>query len=169
MSARNYNFMNSWTNAEAAAYSCLTQATGTVDGKGAYLGYLPAGMADVWAMTSGAGGGNEQTLWATELGTVHMLAEVECHYRVREAAQAWSMAILRATPYGNTKLADPGNLVTVRIRQGGIPQPITLEPIQLAGEAAQVQMLWTMRLGLEIVFLTGGRTAEQAETEEPES
>ena len=169
MSTKSYNFLNSWTRAERAAYDRLVAATKSQDGKDAYLGFLPPGGINVWALTSGASGGNEQTLWAPEITTLHLQADAECHYAVREAAQAWTMAILQALPYGNSTLADPGNLVTARVRLEGMPQPITLEPIQLANETDRPQWLWTMRLGLEIVFLTGGRLAEQAETEEPES
>jgi hypothetical protein len=147
-------FEESWTVAERAVFDKLCQATGTVDRKSAFLGYMPD-MANVWAFNSGGAGGNEQTLWSTDITTMHMQASAIGRFVSRDACQRWAMSIVKAQPWSNTTDTTPGNVAHARIRTGGLGEP-TLTPLAIPGES-RVALLFVLELGMEIVFNTGGR------------
>lgn len=141
-------FAQSWTQAEQTVYARLLKATGTEDKKTAFLGYLPA-MADIWAFNTGPGGGSEQTLWSPSIVSVHLKASIRGVFRRREDALTFVMRVVRAQPMESVE-----NVQCFRIRRDGFPEPKG-EPMAFGNEK-QLYLVFTVDIGCEIVFKTGG-------------
>jgi len=141
-------FEDSWATAEETVYLRLIAATQSQDKKNAFLGYLPA-MINVWSLSTGPGGGNEQTTWTPTKGTVHVHADIMGVYANRKDAQRFVMACAKIMPISND-----GNVTHFRIRIGGWPEPQS-DVIELGNEKKRV-LVWSVRIGCELVWATGG-------------
>lgn len=141
-------FEASWATAEAAVFAILLAGTASTEKKTAFRGYLPA-MLDVWSLTTGPGGGNEQSTWAPTKASVHILGAIRGVFGDRERAMQFVMQCARVLP-----IANHGNVQTFRIRIGGWPE-VMAEPYDLANERQRV-LAFTVNIGCELVFNTGG-------------
>jgi hypothetical protein len=150
-------FEASWARAEAALYEALLLATKTRDQAGAFLGRLPPNRTDAWGLASGPLQAAVAT-WAPEISQVCIQVDLLASYRSRPILQAWAMAVMKALPFGNTTASPAGNVATARIRENGWGA-IEDEAVRLANEQHDT-IAWTMTIGLEMVFTTGGRQAE---------
>jgi len=141
-------FVQSWRTAESTVYAKLLQATGTVDKKTAFLGYLPQ-QVGVWAFLTGPGGGNEQTLWTPNLVTIHIHAEIQGIFANRAEAQDFTMRVARILP-----ILNQDTVQCFRIRMGGFPQP-KAQPMDLGNENKRF-LVWEILILCELVWNTGG-------------
>jgi allantoicase len=142
------SFDSAWADAENTVMTELCRATGSTNGKNAFLGYLPP-MVNVWALFTGGQGGNEQTTWTPDVVSIHLGARIEAAFAKREHATAFCMQVIKALPITT------GNVQCFRIRMGGYPEP---QPdfIPLANEDRKIPA-WLLTIGCELVFSTGGR------------
>jgi len=143
------NFDNAWVEAESTVFNALCKATGSVEGKQAFRGYIPP-IVNAWALYTGGPGGNEQTTWAPDVVSVHIAARIEAAFAQRPHALVFSMQIVKALPILNS-----GNVQNFRIKMGGFPEP-QADFVPVANEAKKV-LAWTLNMQCELVFSTGGR------------
>lgn len=149
------DFNSSWSTAESAIARAVADATGTTLGQSLFLGYLPP-LFNVVALYTG-GTQSEEVLWAPDITSVHMLADVEMRFLDRAKTQETAMRLLRLTPWSNTAGDEPGNVATFRVRSGGFAQPV-VQFLQLANEEREVAT-WFLKIGMEFVFITGGKAS----------
>lgn len=135
---------DSWALAERAAFEHLLGATGSTEGKNAFLGALPEGSFDVWMLTSG--GGDAQTLWQDTPTDMLTTVRVEGVFRERSGAQRLTMMIVAALPL-RSKL----NIQCLRIAEGGFPEPVP-DRMALANDAAPGRRVWRAEIGMEMAF-----------------
>lgn len=143
------SFETSWAEAEMIVFNAICKATGTTEGKQAFRGFVPA-MVNVWGLYTGGQGGNEQTGWSPDIVSVHFGAKIEAVFTQRENLLMFTMQVIKALPIANV-----GKVQCFRIRQGGYSEPVPdLIPLANSDQKATV---WTISLGCELVFNTGGR------------
>ena len=142
------SFEISWQDAENTVMDTLLAATGGRVGVDAFQGYLPP-VANCWALFTGGQGGNEQTSWHPSASSMHFGARILSQWVKRENALKHVMQVLQVLPLTNT-----GNVQNFRVRMGGYPEP-QVDMLPLAND--KKVMLWTVEIGCELVFSTGGR------------
>lgn len=143
------SFEQSWVDAENTVMEALCKATGSVEGKQAFRGYLPP-MVNVWALYTGGPGGNEQTTWPANVVSLHIKSRIEAAFAKREHAQVFAMQVVKALPILNNE-----NVQNFRISMGGFPEPVA-DYVPIANEDKKI-LAWTFAMGCELVFSTGGR------------
>lgn len=142
-------FETSWAEAEQTVYQHLLTATNSQDRKNAFLGYLPA-MVNVWSLNTGGSRNNEQTLWATDIVSIHFPGQIIGQFASREAAQQFGMQVIKALP-----LLNSGGVQNFRVAQGGSPEikPAVVE----VGNEGKKFLVFAVVIGCDFVFSTGGR------------
>ena len=140
-------FESAWAEAEAAVFDKLTAATKTEAGKSAHIG--DPGIVNAWFFEWGAITDEKAHLLVADVGTLFIPATVSCKYQRRADAQAWAMRVVRALPLN---MGDENNVVCLRVREVGA---LTSETVPLKND--QKTLVWTLDIGLDIVFETGGR------------
>ena len=143
------SFETSWAEAEQTVYQHLLTATNSQDRKNAFLGYLPA-MVNVWSLTTGGSRNNEQTLWSTDIVSIHFPGQIIGQFASREAAQQFGMQVIKALP-----LLNSGGVQNFRVAQGGSPE-IKPDVVEVGNEGKKF-LVFAVSIGCDFVFSTGGR------------
>jgi hypothetical protein len=138
---------NPWGQAETAVFQRLCDATGSEPKKTAFLGFLPPA-PNVWALKVG-GGGDVRNTWTAPITELRMDADIEAIFMEREPAQKFALKILQALPITRIE-----NVQCFRLRTGGQPD-IKFKEVPLAND--QTVVVWSVTIGLEIVFNTVDR------------
>lgn len=138
------DYEDSWTLAENTVYAALVAAS-SANPKGkkqnAFIGYLPAGGYNMWALIIGGGGSAAHT-WNTRAARCWMDATIEGIYATRATAQQISLKLISAMPIKHSQ-----NVEIFRMKSNGMPS-ITPVPDD-AGH-----LFWQLKIDCEIVFAT---------------
>ena len=143
-------FEDAWTEAEQRAFQYITEATQTVENKSAFLGSNP-GILNAWHLEHAAmDEGVESVLLSGDQPSIAMPYQATGAFTKRDACQKWFMRMLAAMPLRTDK---DSNVALLRIRHHGA---IEESEVDVANNKQSVRV-WSLTLGLDLVFATGGK------------
>ena len=137
---------NAWANAEGRCFKHLIKATKARNGRNAFLGKLPVGVVNCWALFTGGGGGEAKvTPAARPCNCWRINGRVEGVFVSRTNAQRVAGLVRAALPADQTT----DGLTGIQLIRWTDEPEVDGDVIEIRGKEVAV---WRLTLPLEIVF-----------------